>query len=223
MTINLFCGYDERESVGFHVFVSSVLALTQAPVAIKRMDDRGLPVGSNNFTFSRFLVPYLMGFKGHAIFCDAADMLMLDDIAKLDALFDPQCAVQVVKHSYRTRNPQKYVGTYMQCPNRDYPRKNWASLMLINCEHPAWSAMTPEYIASYAEAPTALLGLNWVPDSCIGSLPDAWNRIVDEGQEVEGASLLHWTAGIPAFKHYAQAKGADLWHAQHALMIKASD
>jgi hypothetical protein len=221
--INLFCGYDEREAIGFHVFVSSVLARASAPVAIKRIDDRGLPVGSNSFTFSRFLVPFMMGFKGHAIFADAADMLMLDDVAKLDALYNPSYAVQVVKHAYRTRNPQKYVGTDMQCPNRDYPRKNWASLMLINCEHRQWADMSPDGIAAYAEAPTHMLGLQWLAPAEIGELPSKWNRLVDEGQEPEGAALLHWTAGIPAFKHYANAPGAHQWHDALHAMLKASE
>lgn len=221
--INLFCGFDERESVGFHVFVSSVLRYASEPVAIKRIDDRGLPVGSNSFTFSRFLVPYLMGFKGHAIFADAADMLMLGDIAYLWAERDDRYAVQVVKHSYRTRNPQKYIGTDMQCPNRDYARKNWASLMLINCAHPVWRQMTPEHVAAYSEAPVSLLSLQWIEPYDIGELPNRWNRLVDEGQSVEGASLLHWTAGIPAFAHYRQAPGASFWHDAHAHMTQASD
>lgn len=220
--INLFCGYDEREAIGFHVFIASLLEHASRPVAVKRVDDRGLPVGSNSFTFSRFMVPYMMGFRGHAIFADAADMLLVDDIAALDRLYDPRFAVQVVKHAYRTRNPIKYKGTDMQCPNRDYPRKNWASLMLINCEHEAWAGMTPEHIAAYAEAPTALLGLHFVHDEGIGELPPQWNCLCDEGQGLHGASLLHWTAGIPAFPHYKDAPGAPLWWRRYEAMLKAS-
>lgn len=212
--IHLFCGYDKREAIGFHVFVASVLERTSQPLAIYPLDAKGLPEGSNTFTFSRFLVPWLMGFKGRAIFVDACDMLMQADVAQLDALFDPSRAVQVVKHDYRTRHPQKYIGTPMQCPNRDYPRKNWASVMLINCEHSAWRATAPESIAEFAEIPTTLLGLRWLADHEIGELPDAWNRMVDEGQGIDGAKILHWTAGIPAFAHYAHAPAAEAWHAQ---------
>jgi hypothetical protein len=38
-------------------------------------------------------VPRLMDYKGHAVFADASDMLMLGDLAELDALFDPTYAV----------------------------------------------------------------------------------------------------------------------------------
>jgi hypothetical protein len=216
--IHLFCGYDRREALGFHVFVSSVLDRASFPVAIYPLDAGRLPEGTNSFTFSRFLVPWLMRFRGRAIFADACDMLMLGDIAALDALADPTKAVQVVPHSYKTRNPVKYIGTDMQCPNLDYERKNWASLMLINCEHPSWSGMTPERVREFATVPTQLLGFRWMPDSAIGFLPDEWNRLVDEGQAAEGAHLMHWTAGIPGFPHYANAPGADAWRRQRTVM-----
>lgn len=212
--IHLFCGYDKREAVGFHTFFASVIERASEPVAIHALDAKGLPEGSNTFTFSRFLVPWLMGFEGRAIFMDACDMLMLDDVAKLDALFVRGKAVQVVQHDYQTRNPRKYVGTAMECPNRDYPRKNWASVMLMNCAHPGWAGMKPSRIESFRTLPTHLLGLRFLKDCDIGALPDNWNRLVDEGQPVEGAKVLHWTAGIPAFAHYHNAPGAELWRNQ---------
>jgi hypothetical protein len=218
MTVRLFAGYDPREAIGFHVFVASLLDRTSAPVTIHPLDGRNLPEGTNTFTFSRFLVPWLCGFEGRAIFADACDMLMLADLAELDALFDPAKAVQVVRQEYKTRNPVKYVGTDMQCPNRDYDRKNWASLMLVNCGHAAWHGMTPDRVREFAPVPTQLLGLRWIPDEAIGFLPDAWNRLVDEGQAVEGAKLLHWTAGIPAFPHYKDAPGADAWRRQGRIL-----
>jgi hypothetical protein len=216
--IHLFCGYDRREALGFHVFVSSVLDRASEPVAIHALDASGLPEGTNSFTFSRFLVPWLMGFKGRAIFADACDMLMLGDIAALDALHDPTKAVQVVPHDYRTRNPVKYIGTDMQCPNMDYARKNWASLMLVNCGHPAWAGMLPERIRDFTAVPTQLLGFRWLSDELIGYLPGEWNRLVDEGQPADGAKLMHWTAGIPGFAHYTNAPGADAWRRQRTVM-----
>lgn len=212
--IHLFCGYDVREAAGFHCFVASVIANASAPVALHPLDAKGLPQGTNTFTFSRFLVPWLMGFQGNAIFADGCDMLMPADIAELDALFDPTKAVQVVPHDYKTRNPVKYIGTDMECPNMDYPRKNWASLFIVNCEHRAWRGMTPDRIREFASVPTQLLGLRWLPDDAIGFLPDAWNRLVDEGQPAEGAKVLHWTAGVPAFAHYMDAPGSEQWHRQ---------
>ena len=208
--LTIFCGYDERESVGFHVFVNSVLSRSSVPVAFVPIVNNGRREGSNRFTFTRFLVPHLMGYKGRAIFADAADMICLSDIAELDAPLNNQLhAVKVVKHSYKTKHKIKYIGTEMESPNIDYERKNWASFMLIDCEHPAWMTMTPQSIETWT--PLDLLELRFLIDAEIGELPSEWNRLVDEDQPVEGAKILHWTAGIPGFKHYADAPGADLW------------
>lgn len=210
--INVFSGHDAREAIGWHVFAASLFDHASKPVALHRLDACGLPQGSNAFTLSRFLVPYFMGFKGHAIFMDGADMLMLGDIAELDALFDPQYAVQVVKHDYKTRNPRKYLGTAMECDNPDYERKNWASVMLINCEHELWRWANPALLP--ARKTLSTLQVRWLFDYEIGALPDAWNRLVDEGQPLEGAKVAHFTAGVPCFPQCGGVPGADLWFAQ---------
>jgi hypothetical protein len=219
--IRLFCGFDDREAIGFHVFVSSVLQRASLPVCITPLHAEGLPQGSNTFTLSRFLVPYYMNWQGRAIFMDGADMLLLDDIAKLESLFDDRYAVQVVKHErYATRHKIKYRGTDMECPNVDYPRKNWASVMLINCEHPMLTHWNP---AGLASAPIReVLQFTGIPDDAIGELPDRWNRLVDEGHPVDNAAVCHWTAGIPGFPRYRDAPGADLWHAQRRRMEASS-
>jgi hypothetical protein len=211
--IKLFCGFDEREAIGYAVFCHSVIRRASRPIEFIPLASMGLPEGSNAFTVSRFLVPWLCDFKGHAIFCDASDMLMDGDIAELDSLFNPEFAVQVVKHpDYKTRHKTKYRGTSMECPNSDYPRKNWASVMLINCEHPDWVAATPEILARVS--PAEMLGLLWT-DS-IGELPAEWNCLVDEGQPA--GKLLHWTAGIPGFQAYSGAPFAELWHHERRLL-----
>lgn len=209
--INLFCGYDKREADGFAVFTHSVIQHASQPVSIVPLAGMGMAAGSNVFTLSRFMVPWLMSYQGHAIFCDASDMLMLGDVSELDALFDDRYAVQVVQHAnYKTKHRTKYRGTDMECPNTDYARKNWASVMLMNCQHPAWQPLEDKL---YDMAPLALLQLGFLEDEEIGPLPDKWNRLVDEGHYLAGASLIHWTAGMPGFPEYANAPGAELWHA----------
>lgn len=204
--INLFCGWDKRECDGWHVFAHSVITHASKPVSLIPLANMGMAQGSNTFTLSRFLVPSLMNYQGHAIFADACDMLMLSDVVELDALFDPDYAVQVVKHdNYSTKHKTKYKGTEMECPNMDYARKNWASLMIINCEHPAWKIDPPSMQAH------ELLQFKFLKDEEIGEIPESWNRLVDEGHHQAGARLLHWTAGIPSFPAYAEAPAADLW------------
>lgn len=218
--VRVFAGYEEAEAIGFHVFCHSLIRRASIPISITPLASQGLPKGSNSFTLSRFLVPYLCGFKGWAIFADASDMMMEADIAELWAMRAPTMAVQVVKRAeYKTRHPVKYRGTKLQGPNRDYERKNWASLMLINCEHRAWVGVTPERIA--AKPVLDWLQLRHIPDDQIGELPPEWNCLIDEGHESEGAKILHWTAGIPAFPMYRSAPGARDWWAEHSLMTAA--
>lgn len=211
--LKLFCGHDKREAIGFHVFAHSVISRATKPVEIVPLASMGMGEGSNAFTLSRFLVPKLCGHKGHAIFTDACDMLCLADIAELDALFDPRYAVQVVKHAaYKTQHRTKYRGTSMECPNLNYERKNWMSVAIFNCEHPAWRIDVRELQA------IDLLTLKFLPDEAIGELPSEWNRLVDEGHATDGAKICHFTAGIPAFDYYKNAPAADLWHSTRIEM-----
>jgi len=216
--IRLFCGFDEREEAGYHVFAGSVIRRASQPVAFMPLTHMGMPRGTNTFTFSRFLVPWLCGRKGRAIFADASDMIMLQDVATLDSTFDPKFAVQVVKHkAYETRHPIKYLGTPMEAPNKNYERKNWVSLMVVNCEHHAWDAITPAYVAR--AAPLDLLQLQFLEDSHIGELPPRWNCLVDEGQACDEAAILHWTTGIPAFKRYRSVPRAEMWFEERDKMM----
>lgn len=208
--LTIFCGYDERESVGFHIFCNSVLSRSSVPVAFVPLGSNGMRQGTNQFTLSRFLAAYMMGYKGRAIFADAADMICLGDVAELwDKMQGITGAVGVVKHQYKTKHKIKYKGTDMQSPNIDYDRKNWASLMLINCDHPAWQAITPKSIDTWKMLD--LLQFKFLADNEIESIPDEWNRLVDEDQPTDNAKIMHWTAGIPGFKYYKDAPGADLW------------
>jgi hypothetical protein len=216
--ITLFCGNDPREEIGLHVFLRSLFRHASVPVAVAPLSSTGLAEGTNAFTASRFLIPYLMGFSGRAMFVDGADMLMRGDVAELAKMHDDRFAVQVVQHAYTTRHPRKYLGTSMEAPNRDYPRKNWASVMLINCAHPAWAWAT--YGAVREASMGRLLQFEWLDEEDIGALPSEWNRLVDEGQRVSGAKLLHWTAGIPAFPAYADAPGAAFWHAERNELVE---
>ena len=215
--INLYLGHDARETVGTHVFIQSLIHHATVPVAItllhKPMLEHAfggrIPEGTNAFTMSRFLIPFLQDWRGTAIFMDGADMLLRWDIAELASLSDPYKAVQVVQHDYRTNAPRKYVGTTMESDNEDYPRKNWASVMLINCAHYAWRKMTPSVIlrGNKLEA----LTFSWCPDQYVGDLPVHWNWLVDEYGPSETAKLLHWTQGVPGLPHYANVPHADEW------------
>lgn len=199
--IRIFVGYDPREAAAYHTFCQSVLENATEPLSFTPLADNTLldytfcdqhEDGSNAFTYSRFLVPALCQYEGWAIFCDG-DMLCLDDIAELWRLRDTRYAVQVVKHDYKTKHPVKYMGA----KNEDYPRKNWSSVVLWNCGHPANRILTADRVARQTGA--WLHRFEWLDDDQIGALPIWWNWLVTEYNYNPDICLAHFTLGIPAF------------------------
>ena len=209
--IQCFYGFDPREEVGCHTFVSSVLHHTSEPVSFTPI--RGLQKdGSNSFTYSRFKVPEMMGHKGWALFVDGADMIVKADIAELWEKRDYRTAVQVAQHDYKTKHDRKYVGTPMETTNEDYPRKNWSSVMLINCAHPNWRRVRDDMSGSQ------LHRFTFIDPPFLGHLPLTWNWLADEYGENPEAKLLHWTAGIPAWNSYKDSPHAkDWWDARYKV------
>src|SRR5204863_5479284 len=91
---------------------------------------------STAHAIARFLVPTLCDHEGWAVFCDG-DVLVRADLARLFALADPRYAVQVVPHHYAPADAVKMDGQAQTI----YPRKNWSSVMLLHCGHPANRAL----------------------------------------------------------------------------------
>jgi lipopolysaccharide biosynthesis glycosyltransferase len=211
--IRIVVGYDQKESVAYHVFTQSVLEKSSAPISFIPLSVNTLKIykethadGSNEFIYSRFLTPFLMNFSGWAIFADG-DMVCNSDIAELWALRDENKAVQVVKHNYKTKKTVKYLGN----KNEDYPRKNWSSLILWNCGHPDNKLLTPEFIQ---EKPGSFLHrFSWLDDNHIGELPLEWNWLAIEYPDNPNANIVHYTLGTPCFREYSQGSMADYWHA----------
>ena len=205
--IDIVVGYDEREAVAYHTFCQSVISNTKSPVRFTPLIAHGMDGkrdGSNAFIYSRFLVPYIMGFKGWALFVDG-DMVVNTDITELWDMRDENCAVQVVKHNYTTKYTQKYLGN----KNEDYPRKNWSSVILWNCEHVAHKRLTPETIEGLSGK--FLHRFEWLNDSEIGSLSLYWNWLAMEYPTNHGANLIHYTIGTPCFEEYKDCDLSGYW------------
>jgi len=216
--IRLFIGYDTREAVVYHVCVNSIVRRASQPVGVTPLALNNLAGyverhrdGSNQFTYSRFLVPHLMGWGGWALYIDG-DMLLRADIAELWSLRDDTKALLCVQHDYKTRLREKYLGA----KNEDYPRKNWSSVMLWNCAHPANRCLTPEFVQKATGA--QLHRFAWLADELIGALPREWNWLPDELGPNPQAKLLHWTLGAPCFEEFAAAPMAPEWHDERRLM-----
>jgi len=210
-TISLVVGFDQREAVAYHVFCQSIIENASNPIQLLPLAENTLQGykevhtdGSNKFIYSRFLTPYLMGYKGWAIFADG-DMVCQADISELWALRDESKAAMVVKHDYQTKASKKYLGN----KNENYPRKNWSSLILWNCAHPENKVLTPEFIQN--QFGSYLHRFSWLADNLIGDLPKEWNWLAIEYPENPSAKLIHYTLGTPCFKDYAEESLSERW------------
>lgn len=219
-TLNIYIGFDQVESVAWHTLAHSILARASIPIAIHPVKQSMMkdvykrawdPKQSNEFSFTRFLVPYLQGYNGWALFIDC-DMLFRTDIKELFDLRDPFKAVQVCQHDYEPKTDTKYLGAVQY----KYPRKNWSSVMLFNCDHYDCKRLTPEYINTASGLD--LHRLNWTKDEHIGSLPLEWNWLVHEYPYNPNAKNVHWTIGGPYFHEYQDVDYSDEWFKERALM-----
>lgn len=215
--IPVFVGYDPREAIAFHTCVNSIIRHATQPVAIMPLAlnlfqeyEETHGDNSNTFVYTRFLVPYLMGYQGWAIFIDG-DMVVRDDITKLWNLRQGSMDVMVVKHDYKTRMPVKYLGSR----NEDYPRKNWSSVILWNCASWPNRRLTPEFVQQATGA--QLHRFTWITDDRIGELPPEWNWLPDEYGANPEAKLLHYTLGTPCFHEFADTPQAQEWHRERIL------
>ena len=214
--IRVFIGFDPREAIGTPVFEHSVRTRASQPVAITRLGANVCGTdGTNAFSLARFHVPRLCGYEGWALWMDGADMLMLDDIARLWALRDDRFAVQVVKHDYTPRHGRKYIGTEMEADNVAYPRKNWSSVILFNCGHVASGCILGDRLHRF----------EWCDDDLIGALPPEWNWLADENGQCHPAKakVVHWTNGGPWFPYYGDAPFAALWRAEYRSALAHCD
>jgi lipopolysaccharide biosynthesis glycosyltransferase len=214
--IPLYCGFDQREAAAYHVFCQSVIQTATSPVAFYPLALKLLPEytethtdGSNQFIYSRFLVPFLQDYRGWAIFADG-DMLCRADISELWAMRDQRYAVMVAKHNYTSKAQRKYIGTSLETHNAVYPRKNWSSVMLWNCGHPANRILTPKYVEEHSGR--VLHRFEHLHDEQIGDLPREWNWLASEYEHNPDAKLVHYTLGVPGMEHYKDCDHSAEWH-----------
>ncbi len=220
--INVFIGYDPREAVAFSVLSYSIHARASQPVRVTPLmlsQLKGIyarerhPLQSTDFSFTRFLTPYLSDYTGWSVFMDC-DMLVLDDIAKLWALRDERHAVQVVKHHHVPKEDTKFLGT----KQTKYEKKNWSSVMLFN--NAKCRALTPEYVNNATGL--ELHQFKWLGnDDLIGEIPHRWNHLVGYDAPNTSVSLVHYTIGGPYFEEYRDCEHADAWRQERENILRA--
>lgn len=224
--LRIFIGYDKDETVAYHVLSHSILTRSSIPVQITPLNrasmsgffirERG-EYDSTDFSISRFLVPWLCGYDGFAVFMDC-DMLVLGDVAELArymTLMDSyNYAVRVVKHDYQPQEETKFLGAIQT----KYKMKNWSSVMVFNnrlCQN-----LTVDYVNKANGLD--LHQFRWCHDYQIGSMPREWNWLVGEpGYEEGSPKLIHYTKGTPCFEDYSRQQYADLWFKERQDMLHA--
>lgn len=208
--IPIFIGYDSRERAATNVLIDSLYQKSSLPLSITPLVLSQLKNSqrywrtrksneSTDFSFTRFLVPNLMGYRGWAIFMDC-DMLCRGDIADLWSQRNENMSVMCVKHNHKPKEERKFLGEIQS----KYEKKNWSSLIMFNCKF--CKKLTLEYVNSASGL--ELHQFKWLnDDNQIGSIQERdWNYLVDVESENSklvkdgGPKLIHWTLGGPWFK-----------------------
>jgi lipopolysaccharide biosynthesis glycosyltransferase len=212
--LDIFIGFDSNEVVAYYALCQSILSKSSRSVRFAPINLSSLrsvfhrernQLQSTEFSFSRFLVPYLSEYSGWSLFMDC-DMLARADISELFDLIDEKYSVMVCKHDYVPRDEVKFLGNVQT----KYEKKNWSSLVLFN--NAKCKALTPEYVntASGLE----LHQFKWLGDDAqIGGLPLEWNWLVGEYPYNDKAKICHFTLGGPYFRNYVNSDYADEWNA----------
>ena len=210
--IRVFIGYDNNEKVAFITLSHSLLKHSTQPIAITpiRLENikdifvrERLKIQSTEFAFSRFLVPYLCNYSGHAIFMDC-DMLARADISELWRQRTTKYAVQCVQHDYTPTSTVKFLNQ----PQTPYPKKNWSSMMLFN--NAKCTTLTPDYVNSATGL--ELQQYKWLEnEELIGKIDEKWNWLVGEYEYNPNAKIVHYTEGGQYFKNYKNCDYAEEW------------
>lgn len=218
--IDIYIGYDIRDDRAFRVCESSLQLKASEPVRIHPLKDhecrrkhgyaRPYRVEANGqmydgvdhkpfstqFSFTRFLVPYIAGYVDDlVVFCDA-DMLWRDDVYDLIRFCedDKKRAVWCVRHEHNPAEAVKMDGVLQT----QYRRKNWSSLVVWNpSRNPE---LTPD-IVNHADG-SWLHQFAWLEDEDIGHLPEFWNWLEGYSDPRIEPSIVHYTRGTPDMPGY---------------------
>lgn len=223
----VFLGYDPREKVAYDVAVHSLRRHASRPLNIRAIGssdiDRPIlkrggqlycPISqapmSTEFAISRFAVPFLHQ-EGWALFADC-DILAVADVAELFAMADDRYALMVVKHDYKPKEAVKMDGQVQT----QYDRKNWSSVILWNCSHPAHDALTVDDLEN--RKGLDLHRFFWLSDDQIGALPLKWNWLAGVSESVNDLGVIHYTLGGPWFDDWKGGPKDELWLDEFRLM-----
>jgi len=222
MTLRVFLGYDPREHAAYDVARKTAESfgcvvtplrddvLRACGLLTRPMDTRGglfdIISGrsqSTRFALSRFAVP-ILAHDGWCLFADC-DTLFLRDPHELPRSLDGSKAVYVVKHAPLPSTDTKMDGQ-QQVP---YERKNWSSVALYNCSHPANRRLTLDMLNGWHR--DDLHAFRWLHDSEIGELPPEWNWLVSVEDKPANPAIAHFTTGGPWLDNWHGGEYDQMW------------
>lgn len=228
MDRSIWIGFDPREAAAFAVARRSIKRWLSQPIPVHGvvLDDlraagiywrpterrdgvlwdkiSGAPM-STEFACSRFFVPQLAK-RGWALFLDC-DMLVLDDLVRLFEMAEQtDKALLCVQHEHKVTEGAPKMDGQRQV---NYARKNWSSVMMLNCNHPSNRKLTLEELNTLPGRD--LHRFFWLDDDEIGALNPAWNVLVGHSEPGPAPRVLHFTDGLPVMAGYENTPFADLW------------
>lgn len=224
MQINIYIGFDSRndgQQLAFDICKKSILKNTKYQnkininsLILKELEKQGFnrdfdKMAATEFTYTRFMVPYLNKYDGIAIFCDS-DFLWECDIYEelvpyINKMLKQNASVCCVKHEYKEKKSLK-MNNLQQF---DYPRKNWSSLIIFNCSHEDCKNLTLENVNT--QTPAWLHRFGWVKDENIIELPHTYNYLVEIYHDEENPKVIHYTNGGPWHYYYQKTEFYDKW------------
>lgn len=219
-TLNVYIGFDSRnygQTLAYEVCKRSILknlntdkySVNIKPLVLKYFQQEGIytrkedPLATTEFTYTRFLVPYLNNYEGKALFCDS-DFLWECCVSEAFNYLQSNKAVACVKHDYKVKNNIKMDGQKQTV----YPRKNWSSLMVFNCDHISTKNLTLDAINT--KSPKYLHRMEWANDEEIGEIPYYYNYLVGI-YDSDDAKVYHYTNGGPWHSGYENCQYSEKW------------
>ena len=152
---------------------------------------------ATDFSFSRFLIPFLNRLEGWALYMDC-DMYFRSDPLELFQKFNEQkYAIYCVKHNYQTGETVKMYGNQQY----QYSRKFWSSLVFYNCGHEGHNNFSVDDVNT--KPGRWLHNFLWLEDKDIGALPEEWNWLDGYSPISMKPKNVHFTRGGPWFEDQA--------------------
>lgn len=170
---------------------------------------------STEFSFTRFLVPFLNQRSGLALFMDC-DMYVRSDITEIFDVYgaDKECAISCVQHMHEPVEKSKMDGQIQTI----YRRKNWSSFVLWNCDHPAINELTVADVNT--KSGSWLHAFEWMDIYPIGNIEEDWNWLDGHSKEDIDPKCVHFTTGGPVYPQWKGKRDIDNKYADEWRDIK---